>query len=122
MSTATINQSISLSRENTQPSTWTSFIEWCEGQENARLLWLGIALAGHGCILTPITVLAVLLAGTNLFLLMLALIAMGMSLVTNLAAKPTRITIPVFFLSILIDIAIIVSAIVLGMDIANTYI
>jgi hypothetical protein len=122
MSTATINQSISLSRENTQPSTWTRFIAWCEGQENARLLWLGIALAGHGCILTPITVLAVLLAGTNLFLLMLALIAMGMSLVTNLAAKPTRITIPVFFLSILIDIAIIVSAIVLGMDIANTYI
>ena len=66
--------------------------------------------------------MAVLLAGTNLFLFVLALVAMGMSLVTNLAALPTRITIPVFILSILIDIVIIATSVVMGMDIAKTYI
>lgn len=95
---------------------------WCKGQEENRLLWLGIALAGHGCILTPITVMAVLLAGTNMILFMLALVAMGISLVTNLAAMPTRVTIPAFFFSILIDVAVIIAAIVIGFDITTTYI
>jgi hypothetical protein len=122
MSTTTFNQSITVAQEQSSSSLWTRFINWCHGQEESRLLWLGVALTGHGCILTPLTVIAVLLAGTNLFLFVLALIAMGMSLVTNLAAMPTKITIPVFFLSILIDIAIVISAIIIGMDISNTYI
>jgi len=66
--------------------------------------------------------MAVLLAGTNMFLFVLAIVAMGASLVTNLAALPTRITIPVFILSTLIDIAIIFSCVFIGLDIANTYI
>ena len=106
----------------TKTSIWSRFINWTEAQQHNRLLWLGIALTAHGCILTPITIMAVLLAGTNLFLFVLALVAMGMSLVTNLAALPTRITIPVFILSILIDIVIIAASVVMGMDIAKTYI
>ena len=97
-------------------------MNWSEGQQSNRLLWVGLALAGHGCIITPITVMAVLLAGTNMFLFILAIVAMGMSLVTNLAALPTRITIPVFFLSVLIDIIIIISTLVIGFDISGTYI
>ena len=76
------------------------------------MLWLGIALTGHGCILTPITVLIVLFGGLNFPLFMLAMAAMGMSLVTNLAAMPTKVTIPVLFLSVLIDIAIIALSVV----------
>lgn len=97
-------------------------MQWCDGQQKNRLLWLGVALAAHGCILTPITIMAVLLAGTNLFLFILALVAMGLSLVTNLAAMPTRITIPVFIFSVLIDLAIIISCVLIGFDIAKTYI
>lgn len=120
----TLNQSFSTTyQEKTSGlSLFRKFMNWCEGQENNRLLWLGIALAGHGCILTPITILAVLLAGTNLFLFILALVAMGISLVTNLAALPTKITIPVFILSIVIDIVIIFSCVIIGFDIAKTYI
>ena len=110
----------------TEQSSSTSFLEkfinWCKGQEENRLLWLGIALAGHGCILTPLTVMAVLLAGTNLFLFILAIVAMGMSLVTNLAAMPTKITIPVLVLSILIDIAIVIASVAIGFNISTTYI
>jgi hypothetical protein len=120
----TYQQSVSTgyTAQPTKTSIWSRFINWTEGQQHNRLLWLGISLTGHGCILTPITIMAVLLAGTNLFLFVLALVAMGMSLVTNLAALPTRITIPVFILSILIDIVIIAATVVMGMDIAKTYI
>src|SRR4051812_24719121 len=96
------------SEKISSPSLITKFIHWCEGQQEDRLLWLGIALAGHGCIVTPLTVMAVLLAGTNLTLFMLALIAMSISLVTNLAALPTKITIPALVLSVLMDVAIII--------------
>ena len=95
---------------------------WCNNQQEDRLLWLGIALVGHGCVITPLTIMAVLLAGTNLFLFVTALVAMGMSLVTNLAALPTKITIPVFLLSIVIDLVVIVSCMVIGFDITSTYI
>lgn len=98
------------------------FMKFCKNQEKNRLMWLGIALAGHGCVLTPITIMAVLLAGTNFVLLMAALVAMAISLVTNLAAMPTKITIPAFILSIIIDIAIIIACFAIGLDISNTYI
>jgi hypothetical protein len=53
--------------------------------------------------------------------MMLAIIAMGMALVTNLAALPTKITIPVFLLSIIIDIAIVVASLSIGFDITKSY-
>ena len=85
----------------------TRFFAWCETQEPNRYGWLAIIIAIHGCVLAPITVL-VLAAGTNSMILWaMAIGSMAMALVTNLAAMPTRITIPVFFLSIIIDFAII---------------
>ena len=116
------NQSISYSAPVANASLWRKFLHWCSAQENNRLLWLGIALAAHGCILTPITVMAVLLAGTNLVLFMLAIIAMGLTVVTNLAAMPTRLTIPIFFFSVLIDIAIVGVSLSYGLDMSRTYI
>lgn len=124
MATTTLNQTISTTytERPTSPSLFGKFFAWCKGQQENRLLWLGIVLAGHGCILTPLTVMAVLLAGTNIALFVLTIVAMGMSLVTNLAAMPTKITIPVFVLSVLIDIAIIISCVAIGFDITKTYI
>jgi hypothetical protein len=90
-------------------SLWTRFMNYCKAQENNRLLWLGIILAVHGCILTPLTVMATLFAGPNFSLFMVAIIAMSIALVTNLAAMPTKITIPAFALSVVLDIAILVS-------------
>jgi hypothetical protein len=120
----TLNQSFtsSYTEEQSKTSVFKKFMNWCEGQQKNRLLWLGVSLTAHGCILTPITIMAVLLAGTNLVLFVLALVAMGISLVTNLAALPTKITIPIFVFSILLDIVIILSCVLTGFDIAKTYI
>lgn len=122
MKTITVTQTASHYHSSHHVSLLSRFITWCKGQEGNRLLWLGLILALHGCIITPLTVMAVLLAGTNLFLFVIAIVAMGMSLVTNLAAMPTKITIPVFALSVLIDLVIVGIALAHGFNIASTYI
>lgn len=110
-----LHQTISNSytEETASSSLWGRFLTYCKGQENNRLLWLGVILMVHGCILTPITVFITLAAGPSLPLFMTAIIAMAIALVTNLAAMPTRITIPAFALSVIIDIAILVACIFL---------
>jgi len=92
---------------------WTRFITFCKDQEENRLTWLGIILAVHGCMLTPITVMLTLFAGPNFFMFMAAMVSMGIVLVTNLAAMPTKVTIPAFALTVLTDLAIIVSCVFL---------
>ena len=114
--------SISFVQNETKATTFSRFMTWCEGQEKYRFGWLAAALSVHGCALTPITLFAIILAGTNIIFFVLALVAMGMALVTNLAAMPTKVTIPVFFLSIVIDIAIIISCVAIGFDITGTYV
>ena len=88
------------------------FFDWCKTQENNRVLWLAIIIAGHGCFLTPLTVMFVMLAGNSMLLWSLAMAAMAMSLVTNLAALPAKITIPVFLSSLVIDLTIITICII----------
>lgn len=112
----------SFETEQEKLSLWQRFRLYAASQENNRLMWLGIILIVHGCVLTPITLMAVLLAGTNFILFIAALVAMGLSVVTNLAAMPTKVTIPVFVFSVLIDVVIIIAALAMGFDISSTYI
>lgn len=117
------NPTITTSLENTEKlSLIQRFRSYCASQEKNRLMWLGIALAAHGCVLTPITLMAVLMAGSNFILFIAALVAMGVSLVTHLAAMSTKVTIPVFVFSVLMDVAIIIASISIGFDISSTYI
>jgi hypothetical protein len=89
-----------------EPTLALKFFNWCGTQEKYRIGWLATSIVVHGCLLTPVTLFIIYLGGLNLTFFILAMSAMGMSLVTNLAAMPAKVTIPVFFLSILIDIII----------------
>jgi hypothetical protein len=111
----TINRPIQIHYENRRSvrSLVNKFLSWCTDQEQNRLLWQCITVVVLGSILTPLTVLAVALSGRNLFLFLTALVAMEMPLVTNLAALPTKITIPVFLLGIVMDITVIVISVFL---------
>jgi hypothetical protein len=102
----------SYSRSIDHRSVWTHFISWCKGQEKNRFMWLAAGLTGHGCFITPLTLFVVMLSGNSMFLWALVIAAMTMTLVTNLAALPTKITVPVFFLSVLIDLGVILSCII----------
>jgi hypothetical protein len=90
------------------------FFAWCETQEESRLLWLGIIVGGHGCVITPLTLLFIMLAGNPVIFWPFAIAAMTMALVVNLAALPARITIPIFLFSLLIDLFVIINCIAIG--------
>jgi hypothetical protein len=93
------------------------FITWCDGQEQYRFGWLAVIITIHGCVLTPLTVLTLVATGNNFVFWGFAIGAMAMALITNLAAMPTRVTIPIFFLSIVIDIAVIATCITMALNI-----
>ena len=102
-------------------SIWKKFISWADGQQENRLLWLALSVLGHGCVFTILTALAIILTGNHIIFWPIAIAAMGMTLVTNLAAMPTKITIPIFFLSLLIDLGIIIACIASGFDVNAIY-
>jgi hypothetical protein len=102
-------------------SLWKRFIGWCEGQEENRFGWTAFTIAGHGCVFTILTVVAVLFSGNHFIFWPFVIGAMAVPLVVNLAAMPTRITIPVLFLSVLVDLVIIAIAIVNGFDMSPSY-
>ena len=103
-------------------SLWKKFINWCVEQEEYRLGWLAAAVTLHGCVLTILTMFAVVLAGNHFIFWPFIIAAMGATLLVNLAAMPTKITIPVFFFSVLIDLLIIISCAVIGFDASGTMI
>lgn len=107
--------------KESKESIFRKFFAWCESQEKYRFGWLAAILASHGCIITPLTMLAIVTSGNNIILWSLALVAMGTSLITNLAAMPTKITIPVFFAGILLDIFVVATCMFAGFNIASTY-
>lgn len=115
----TLQQSIAqvYTERAVKTSLWKRFINWCDSQEKYRFGWLGAAIAGHGCIATPITLFAVVMAGNPFVFWVLAIVAMGASLITNLAALPTKITLPIFFISLLVDVAIIIACISIGFNV-----
>ena len=119
-----INQPYSsvYAEEKSRVSVFKKFLTWCDGQEKNRLGWLAGALGAHGCILTPITMFAIVLGGNSIYMWFAAIIAMMMVLVTNLAAMPTKYTIPTFFFSVLVDVTIILSCVSIGFNITGTYI
>jgi hypothetical protein len=94
-----------------EKSLATRFFDWCKSQEKYRFGWLAAIIAGHGCVITPVTLFFVMIAGNSPLLWAFVMAAMAMSLITNLAALPTKITIPVFFLSVLIDVMVIASCV-----------
>ena len=116
----TIDSTYSHPIKKESTSIISRFVTWCKSQEKYRLGWLAVIVAGHGCVLTPITLFAIVLSGNSMVFWSMAIAAMGMSLVTNLSAMPTKITIPVFFFSVLIDLVIIVNCIALGFSFSAT--
>lgn len=86
------------------------FLQWSKDQQPHQFLWLGVTLAGHGCVVTPITIFFVYLTGMNFVLFTIALASMTAALIVNLSAMPTKITIPVLAASVVVDILVVVAA------------
>ncbi len=85
----------------------TKFMDYTESQEKNRILWTGISLLGHGTVFTILTLMVVVATGNNFAFWISAAFNIAVVVIVNLAALPTRITIPIFFLSLLMDAAIV---------------
>ncbi len=99
--------------KETHNSLWSRFIHYAEAQEKNRFWWLALGILGHGTIFTILTLFIVTMMGNIFALYIIGCCAMVMAVVVNLAAQPTKYTIPVFFLSVLIDLGVIITAIIL---------
>ncbi|HLF45644.1 MAG TPA: hypothetical protein VI548_04430 [Chitinophagaceae bacterium] len=112
----TISQSFTQNITSTElkKSFWKRFINWCETQEKNRFGWMAASLTLHGCVLSILTMFVVILSGNHFIFWPFIIAAMGITLVVNLASLPTKITIPVFFASVLVDLLIIISSAVAG--------
>ena len=93
---------------------WHKFIAYASAQENNRLLWSAISIFGHGTIFTIATLAVVILTGNLFFLMAATCLTMTMVLIVNLAALPTKYTIPVLLASVFIDLLIIATAVALA--------
>ncbi|HLG39265.1 MAG TPA: hypothetical protein VI461_06330, partial [Chitinophagaceae bacterium] len=102
-------------------SVWKKFITWCNGQQENRLGWLAASFIVHGCIFVPMTIVVIAMSGNNFIFIALTLSAMIAAVTVNLAALPTKITLPVFFFSLALDIIIIIACLLHGLTIAKLF-
>ncbi len=84
------------------------FINWCEGQEENRILWMVLTYLGQIGLALPCAMAAIIfLGGNNFNLIMLTCLINVPVLAINLAAQPTKITLPALFFALLADAVII---------------
>lgn len=100
----TIARPATLKQEAQSKSLWNRYLLFCESQTNNRFLWFALALMSVACILMPISMN--LIQSTTLFsYLVIGYATMLMAnLVVNLAELPTRLSISLFFVTILFNI------------------
>ena len=85
------------------------FLNWCEAQQSDRFLWLAITCFAQIGMTLPATAYCIVFFGGNNLLLWIIIGAVNVPpLVLNLAALPTKITLPFIFFSWLTQAIIII--------------
>ena len=89
-------------------NAFSRFITWCEGQESSRMMWLVVNFLVQIGAALPCTLAAILFWGNNSFPLWVFACAINVPvLAINLAAQPTKITIPALLAAWTLDLMII---------------
>ena len=91
----------------------TRLTAWIISEEKNRIAWVGISITVMSAIFFPITMSAILFNGAVFPLIMGAMASLALVVITNLAALPTKYTIPAFLLGILTNVVLIVTSFIL---------
>src|SRR5690242_3161062 len=102
-------------------SAWKKFIHWSVRQGEYRLGWAVFIIAGHGCVFTTLTALSVLLTGNHFIFWPFVIGSMIMAVLVVIAGMPTKIMIPIFFFSLLIDLIVITTCLLNGFHMEAVY-
>ena len=99
------------STSNPNTSKISRFFSWAAAEdEKHHIGWIGISVMTMTSGIFPLTMYIIMINGGSFGLIMGALVSLAMVVVTNLAALPTKYTIPFFFLATLIDVAVCIIA------------
>lgn len=88
-------------------------IGYAKGQENIRLYRLALALVIHECLLSPLAILIIATHGNIFALCIPSVAAFAAAGIVNLAAMPTTVIIQVLLLSVLVDVVVIITGLLL---------
>jgi hypothetical protein len=95
-------------------SIFSRFFSWCANEDAERHIgWVGVTVTTTTAIFFPVTMCIILLNGELFGLIIAAMASLALVVVTNLAALPTKYTIPFYFLGILIDVVAIALSLIL---------
>ena len=95
----------------TRPSALARFFTWAKNEDKVNhVIWVGISVTAMAAVMFPLTMAVVLLNGASFGLIIAAMVSLVLVVVTNLAALPTKYTIPFLFLGGLIDLVAIISS------------
>ena len=76
----------------------SKFLSWCKAQESNHFLWLALSFFAQIGLTLPITAVFIVFFGGNNLLLWIIMAAVNIPvLVLNLAALPTKTTLPFLF-------------------------
>ena len=100
----------SIHTQATRTVTRFSFLTWCKKQEQNHFMWVAFILAAQACVLIPVTLLSILVSGSNETALITLLSVTAMSFVSLLSAMSTKYTIPVFVVALVVDLALIAAS------------
>ena len=90
------------------------FFQWAADEDRERhIVWVGGTITAMAAVFFPLTMSVVRANGASFGLIIAAMVSLSIVVVANLAAMPTRYTIPLFFLGILIDAAVIITTFVI---------
>ena len=93
---------------NRRQSAFARFFDWAEKQDVPHHIgWVGISVTFMTAVFFPLTLTAVLFNGASFGLIIVAMCSLVLVFVSNLAAMPTKYTIPFFALGIVIDLVVI---------------
>ncbi len=94
-----------------KPALVTRLANWAiEEDAKHHVAWVGISITAMAAVFFPVTMFVVLLNGMPFVPMLFAMVSLAMVVVANLAALPTKYTIPIFAIGILIDIAAVVTS------------
>lgn len=86
------------------------FLDWTKKEEKNHIAWVGISITAMSAVFFPVTMSAILYNGAVFKLIIGAMISLALVVISNLAALPTKYTIPAFLLGIVIDFALIIAS------------
>ncbi len=86
----------------------TRFLSWSKQEQPNRIAWLCVSITVMTAIFFPLTMASILLHGATFALIISAMVSLIVVVVPNLAALPTKFTIPALFVGIGIDLSVII--------------